>query len=75
MMDCLDLLVILDLEVILVKMVPQALRVYLDLLAQLVIEDLLVLLEQEGFKVCLGPQESLVNRAKMGKMVLWDSLE
>ena len=75
MMDCLDLLVTLDLGVTLVKMVQQVLQVCRDPLALLGIEDRLVLLEPEDFKVCLVLQESLVSLVRTGNLVFRDSLE
>lgn len=60
---------------ILEKMVPPDRRAYLDRLDLPVIEDLLVLLEQEGFKVCPGLQESQENLVKMVKLDFLVSLE
>ena len=74
MMDCLDLLVTLDLEVILAKMVQQVLQACRDPLARLGIEDHLVLLAPEDFKVCLVLQESLVSLVRMDNLVFRDSL-
>lgn len=68
-------LVTLGPGVILVRMVQQDKQVYLDLLDQQVIEDLLVLLVQEDFRVCLALQGNLENPVKMESPVFQDSLE